>query len=80
MGVALLSLCAWAYVKYSGEFMEVRTLIDLLAETLWEQVAMGVALLSLCAWAYVKYSAEFSPSQKRTWCHPDQTLIERVST
>ncbi|XP_034094004.1 atlastin-2-like isoform X1 [Gymnodraco acuticeps] len=37
MGVALLSLCAWAYVKYSGEFREVGTLIDLVAETLWEQ-------------------------------------------
>lgn len=38
MGIALLSLCAWAYVKYSGEFREVGTLIDLIAETLWEQV------------------------------------------
>ncbi|XP_037637759.1 atlastin-2 isoform X1 [Sebastes umbrosus] len=37
MGVALLSLCAWAYVKYSGEFREVGTMIDLVAETLWEQ-------------------------------------------
>uniref|UniRef100_A0A7N8XT17 Atlastin GTPase 2 n=1 Tax=Mastacembelus armatus TaxID=205130 RepID=A0A7N8XT17_9TELE len=38
MGVALLSLCAWAYVKYSGEFREVGTMIDMVAETLWEQV------------------------------------------
>ncbi|XP_056902926.1 atlastin-2 isoform X2 [Takifugu flavidus] len=38
MGVALLSLCTWAYVKYSGEFREVGTMIDLVAETLWEQV------------------------------------------
>uniref|UniRef100_A0AAQ6AN63 GB1/RHD3-type G domain-containing protein n=1 Tax=Amphiprion ocellaris TaxID=80972 RepID=A0AAQ6AN63_AMPOC len=38
MGVALLSLCAWAYVKYSGEFREIGTMIDLVAETLWEQV------------------------------------------
>ncbi len=38
MGVALLSLCTWAYVKYSGEFREVGTLIDQVAETLWEQV------------------------------------------
>ncbi|XP_069000521.1 atlastin-2 isoform X1 [Embiotoca jacksoni] len=37
MGVALLSLCLWAYVKYSGEFREVGTMIDLVAETLWEQ-------------------------------------------
>ncbi|XP_061694000.1 atlastin-2-like isoform X2 [Syngnathoides biaculeatus] len=38
MGLALMSLCTWAYVKYSGEFREVGTMIDLVAETLWEQV------------------------------------------
>ncbi|XP_061602214.1 atlastin-2 isoform X2 [Cololabis saira] len=38
MGIALLSLCVWAYVKYSGEFREVGTMIDLVADTLWEQV------------------------------------------
>nr|XP_033792288.1 atlastin-2 isoform X2 [Geotrypetes seraphini]XP_033792289.1 atlastin-2 isoform X2 [Geotrypetes seraphini] len=38
MGVALLSLCTWAYVKYSGEFREIGTIIDQVAETLWEQV------------------------------------------
>nr|XP_028580827.1 atlastin-2 isoform X3 [Podarcis muralis] len=38
MGVALISLCTWAYVKYSGEFREVGTLIDQMAELLWDQV------------------------------------------
>ncbi|XP_066481505.1 atlastin-2 isoform X1 [Tiliqua scincoides] len=38
MGLALVSLCTWAYVKYSGEFREVGTLIDQIAEVLWEQV------------------------------------------
>ncbi|XP_041866590.1 atlastin-2 isoform X2 [Melanotaenia boesemani] len=38
MGLALLSLCIWAYVKYSGEFREVGVLIDQVAEMLWEQV------------------------------------------
>ncbi|XP_023863790.1 atlastin-2 isoform X5 [Salvelinus sp. IW2-2015] len=38
MGVALMMLCMWAYVKYSGEFRDLGTIIDLLAETLWEQV------------------------------------------
>ncbi|XP_065115391.1 atlastin-2 isoform X2 [Paramisgurnus dabryanus] len=37
MGVALASLCTWAYVKYSGEFREVGSFIDRVAETLWEQ-------------------------------------------
>ncbi|KAM9601032.1 atlastin-2 isoform 2-T2 [Trichechus inunguis] len=38
MGLALISLCTWAYVKYSGEFREIGTMIDQVAETLWEQV------------------------------------------
>ncbi|XP_051529300.1 atlastin-2-like isoform X1 [Myxocyprinus asiaticus] len=37
MGMALVSLCTWAYVKYSGEFREVGSFIDQVAETLWEQ-------------------------------------------
>lgn len=40
-GLALASLCTWAYVKYSGEFREVGTLIDQLAEVLWEQVGIS---------------------------------------
>ncbi|KAJ8002153.1 hypothetical protein DPEC_G00176870 [Dallia pectoralis] len=38
MGVALTALCLWAYVKYSGEFREVGSIIDQVAETLWEQI------------------------------------------
>ncbi|XP_063158001.1 atlastin-2 isoform X3 [Candoia aspera] len=38
MGLTLVSLCTWAYVKYSGEFREIGTLIDQMAEVLWEQV------------------------------------------
>ncbi|XP_049640213.1 atlastin-2 isoform X3 [Suncus etruscus] len=37
LGLALTALCTWAYVKYSGEFREVGTLIDQVAEALWEQ-------------------------------------------
>ncbi|MEQ2217881.1 putative RING-H2 finger protein, partial [Xenoophorus captivus] len=38
LGVALMLLCVWAYVKYSGEFREAGMLIDQVAEALWEQV------------------------------------------
>ncbi|KAJ8013859.1 hypothetical protein DPEC_G00034180 [Dallia pectoralis] len=38
MGVSLMMLCVWAYVRYSGEFRDVGVIIDLLAEALWEQV------------------------------------------
>ncbi|XP_075719028.1 atlastin-2 isoform X1 [Rhinoderma darwinii] len=37
MGLALLSFCTWAYVKYSGEFRDLGTLIDQIAEIIWEQ-------------------------------------------
>lgn len=48
MGVALLSLCAWGYVKYSGEFREVGTLIDEVAEALWVQVGSQYSANSTC--------------------------------
>lgn len=48
MGVALVSLCTWAYVKYSGEFREVGSFIDQVAETLWEQVRITLPPLHLC--------------------------------
>ncbi|XP_051472168.1 atlastin-2 isoform X3 [Apus apus] len=38
LGLALISFCTWAYVKYSGEFREVGTAIDQIAEAIWEQV------------------------------------------
>ncbi|XP_026077790.1 atlastin-2-like isoform X1 [Carassius auratus] len=37
MGLALISLCVWTYVRYSGEFRELGCFIDRLALTLWEQ-------------------------------------------
>ncbi|XP_041958912.1 atlastin-2 isoform X2 [Alosa alosa] len=37
MGIALVCLCTWAYIKYSGEFREVGSMIDQVAELLWEQ-------------------------------------------
>uniref|UniRef100_A0A8C1U9Q7 Atlastin GTPase 2 n=1 Tax=Cyprinus carpio TaxID=7962 RepID=A0A8C1U9Q7_CYPCA len=45
MGVSLMSLCAWAYVRYSGEYREVGVAIDLIAEALWEQVKIFINLL-----------------------------------
>lgn len=45
MGVALTALCIWAYVKYSGKFRDVGRVIDIVAETLWEQVRWNVKSL-----------------------------------
>lgn len=48
MGVSLMSLCAWAYVRYSGEYREVGVAIDLTAEALWEQVGGALSQLLSC--------------------------------
>uniref|UniRef100_A0AAA9RX89 Atlastin GTPase 2 n=1 Tax=Bos taurus TaxID=9913 RepID=A0AAA9RX89_BOVIN len=49
MGLALTSLCTWAYVKYSGEFREIGTMIDQIAETLWEQSLLKISHLQYSA-------------------------------
>ncbi|BES90152.1 Guanylate-Hypothetical protein protein, N-terminal domain [Nesidiocoris tenuis] len=36
MGIALLTLISWSYVRYSGEFIEIGENIDTLASALWE--------------------------------------------
>ncbi|TGZ54330.1 Uncharacterized protein DBV15_08198 [Temnothorax longispinosus] len=38
MGIGLLTLVLWAYIRYSGEFREIGTQIDDLASTIWENV------------------------------------------
>lgn len=47
MGVALIALCIWAYVKYSGKFREVGGVIDKVAEIFWEQVRGSAVLVKL---------------------------------
>ncbi|KAL7306714.1 hypothetical protein TKK_0001384 [Trichogramma kaykai] len=42
MGIALLTLVLWAYVRYSGEFREIGTSIDDLAILVWENVMKPV--------------------------------------
>lgn len=38
MGIALLTLCVWAYVRYSGELREVGSQIDILANLMWDKL------------------------------------------
>ncbi|XP_035687248.1 atlastin-2-like isoform X1 [Branchiostoma floridae] len=35
---SLVSLCTWSYIRYSGQYREVGTYIDLGAEVIWEKV------------------------------------------
>ncbi|KAK9497543.1 hypothetical protein O3M35_004244 [Rhynocoris fuscipes] len=38
MGVSLITLITWSYVRYSGELLEIGETIDLAASTLWESL------------------------------------------
>uniref|UniRef100_A0A7N6AJQ8 GB1/RHD3-type G domain-containing protein n=1 Tax=Anabas testudineus TaxID=64144 RepID=A0A7N6AJQ8_ANATE len=70
MGVALLSLCAWAYVKYSGEFREVGTMIDQVAEMLWEQNRFR----------FFSFSLDFFLFLLSSCCLPSSNLKNRFKT
>uniref|UniRef100_A0A4W3IKN2 Atlastin-1 n=1 Tax=Callorhinchus milii TaxID=7868 RepID=A0A4W3IKN2_CALMI len=37
MGLALITLCTWAYIRYSGEYRELGAVIDQVAGALWDQ-------------------------------------------
>ncbi|XP_058808981.1 atlastin [Phymastichus coffea] len=42
MGIALLTLVLWSYIRYSGEFRELGTTIDDLATMIWENLMKPV--------------------------------------
>ncbi|XP_029554510.1 atlastin-2 isoform X2 [Salmo trutta] len=77
MGVALMMLCMWAYVKYSGEFRDVGTIIDLLAETLWEQRTSRKVLSKLFESAKSRITwSFFLPASQRDY---PQTTMTRLT-
>uniref|UniRef100_A0AAY5JX34 Atlastin-1 n=1 Tax=Esox lucius TaxID=8010 RepID=A0AAY5JX34_ESOLU len=39
LGLALITLCTWAYIRYSGEYRELGQVIDQVAGALWDQVS-----------------------------------------
>uniref|UniRef100_A0A673CMQ5 Atlastin-2-like n=1 Tax=Sphaeramia orbicularis TaxID=375764 RepID=A0A673CMQ5_9TELE len=76
MGIALLSLCAWAYVKYSGEFREVGTMIDQVAEMLWEQV--GLCLKHFNTYCTVRKKKIRVPSDIKTALKKNEMRIHSL--
>ncbi|RLV98256.1 hypothetical protein DV515_00010958 [Chloebia gouldiae] len=38
LGLTLITLCTWAYIRYSGEYRELGAVIDQVAAALWDQV------------------------------------------
>ncbi|XP_066535084.1 atlastin-1 [Hoplias malabaricus] len=47
LGFALITLCTWAYIRYSGEYRELGALIDQVAGALWDQGSTNEALYKL---------------------------------
>lgn len=39
LGLALITLCTWAYIRYSGEYRELGQVIDQVAGAFWDQVS-----------------------------------------
>ncbi|XP_057714788.1 atlastin-1 isoform X2 [Corythoichthys intestinalis] len=47
LGLALITLCTWAYIRYSGEYRELGAVIDQVAGALWDQGSTNEALHKL---------------------------------
>uniref|UniRef100_A0A8C1Q0Y5 Atlastin GTPase 1 n=1 Tax=Cyprinus carpio TaxID=7962 RepID=A0A8C1Q0Y5_CYPCA len=43
LGFALITLCTWAYIRYSGEYRELGAVIDQVAGALWDQVKHNIS-------------------------------------
>ncbi|XP_038584682.1 atlastin-1 [Micropterus salmoides] len=47
LGLALITLCTWAYIRYSGEYRELGAVIDQVAGALSDQGSTNEALYKL---------------------------------
>nr|XP_029511025.1 atlastin-1-like [Oncorhynchus nerka] len=47
LGLTLITLCTWAYIRYSGEYRELGQVIDQVAGALWDQGSTNEALYKL---------------------------------
>jgi len=45
IGLALLSIMTWAYVRFSGELREIGTQLDTVAEWVWDEVRLFFIIL-----------------------------------
>ena len=45
MGVALVMLITWAYIRYSGEYREIGVHIDHIADVIWDVVRIYIELI-----------------------------------
>ncbi|XP_051508107.1 atlastin-1-like isoform X2 [Myxocyprinus asiaticus] len=68
LGFALITLCTWAYIRYSGEYRELGAVIDQVAGALWDQALYK--LYSVAANHRQLYNHAFPGHQ--TDQHPEQ--------
>uniref|UniRef100_A0A4W5JPB6 Atlastin GTPase 1 n=1 Tax=Hucho hucho TaxID=62062 RepID=A0A4W5JPB6_9TELE len=51
LGLTLITLCTWAYIRYSGEYRELGQVIDQVAGALWDQV--GPQTWAMPKWYFI---------------------------
>uniref|UniRef100_A0A8K9V8W5 Atlastin GTPase 1 n=1 Tax=Oncorhynchus mykiss TaxID=8022 RepID=A0A8K9V8W5_ONCMY len=49
LGLTLITLCTWAYIRYSGEYRELGQVIDQVAGALWDQGSTNEVSGELCS-------------------------------
>lgn len=55
MGISLLTLALWAYIKYSGELTNIGCQLDSVADYLWENVSFKLLLMTWMRWVWHLY-------------------------
>lgn len=71
MGLTLITLCTWAYIRYSGEYRELGAVIDQVAAALWDQVEyFSFSSVKFCAHCVINVAFNIRNIQvDMTWAH-----------
>ncbi|EMP30046.1 Atlastin-1 [Chelonia mydas] len=64
MGLTLITLCTWAYIRYSGEYRELGAVIDQVAAALWDQGSTNEPVLRSAS-----VTIAYSHSSARLFAH-----------
>ncbi|XP_041121629.1 atlastin-1-like isoform X2 [Polyodon spathula] len=75
LGLTLITLCTWAYIRYSGEYRELGAVIDQVAGALWDQGSTNEALYKLynaAAGHRHLYHHAFPTPEPEPHAHPDR--------
>jgi len=74
MGVALITLCTWAYIRYSGGMRDFGTVIDVVTEAIWENAVRPTYLaMAGAGW-------EQAAQQMSNFATANQTTSSRVNS